>query len=96
MQRPPYVPKLHSSQIRTRVSGRTYESQTGLNLQMLERDEQRPEIRKVVVACVPTIFHHISRKVGRWLWVVCQKGSVVRWGAGLSAADLCRVGVCTL
>ena len=30
MQRPPYVPKLHSSQILTRVSGRTYESQTGL------------------------------------------------------------------
>lgn len=30
MQRPPYVPKLHSSQIRTSVSGRTYESHTGL------------------------------------------------------------------
>jgi len=30
MHRPPYVPKLHSSQILTRVSGRTYESQTGL------------------------------------------------------------------
>jgi hypothetical protein len=30
MHRPPYVPKLHSSQIRTSVSGRTYESQTGL------------------------------------------------------------------
>ena len=30
MHRPPYVPKLHSSQILTRVSGRTYESHTGL------------------------------------------------------------------
>jgi hypothetical protein len=30
IQRPPYVPKLHSSHIRTRVSGLTYESHTGL------------------------------------------------------------------
>jgi hypothetical protein len=30
MHRPPYVPKLHSSQILTSVSGRTYESHTGL------------------------------------------------------------------
>src|ERR1700722_7136 len=30
IHRPPYVPKLHSSHIRTSVSGRTYESQTGL------------------------------------------------------------------
>lgn len=32
MHRPPYVPKLHSSQILTRVSGRTYESHTGLGV----------------------------------------------------------------
>ncbi|KAH7881774.1 hypothetical protein F5I97DRAFT_1945578 [Phlebopus sp. FC_14] len=31
MHLPPYVPKLHSSHIRTRVSGRTYESHTGLS-----------------------------------------------------------------
>ncbi|KAK0558120.1 hypothetical protein OC844_005406 [Tilletia horrida] len=34
MQRPPYVPKLHSSQIRTKVAGRTYESQIGLCIQI--------------------------------------------------------------
>lgn len=31
MQRPPVEPKLHSSQIRTSVEGRTYESQIGLH-----------------------------------------------------------------
>ena len=43
IQRPPYVPKLHSSQIRTRVSGRTYESHTGLDLQELDEmnEDQR-------------------------------------------------------
>lgn len=30
MQRPPYVPKLHSSHMRTSVAGRTSESQIGL------------------------------------------------------------------
>ena len=53
IQRPPYVPKLHSSQIRTRVSGLTYESHTGLELHELKREEGKREVPKVVVAHVP-------------------------------------------
>ena len=45
MQRPPYVPKLHSSQMRTTVAGRTYESQMGLRRQRVSdvRQARQPQ-----------------------------------------------------
>lgn len=66
MHLPPYVPKLHSSQIRTSVSGRTYESHTGLFEMSFELENQQDSYR----GSLCTIFHHISRKDGRSLRIV--------------------------
>ena len=77
MQRPPYVPKFHSSQILTRVSGRTYESQTGLFFFFFDQivsisNEGERWSREPL-----TIFRHISHKDDRWLNVALR--SVFFW-----------------
>ena len=53
MHRPPYVPKLHSSQILTSVSGRTYESHTGL-----ASPEKKKPPKKPVRSLVSTKIRH--------------------------------------
>ncbi len=91
MQRPPYVPKLHSSQILTRVSGRTYESQTGLS-----KIRQHNVCFAALGGGGLTIFRRISHKDGRWL--PSRKrglGQLAPSKGGGERAHLFPVGVCT-
>lgn len=57
MHLPPYVPKLHSSQIRTSVSGRTYESQTGLLRKNCESESQQDHCGRSLRTISRRIFH---------------------------------------
>jgi hypothetical protein len=70
MQRPPYVPKLHSSQMRTTVAGRTYESQMGLRRRRVSDVRQaRPALRR-------TTCRRTSRTGARWRCpAACGRGS---------------------